>query len=132
MSPGDSCRGRLRHRSWPVSNIGLPVNWIATDIFDEGWDSRRTLGCHSGRGYRATVQERGSDVRRLVPEVKMSGTPNDFGYRHQFGHIMLSYPCKVPGPIGVNTEVKCRHCDDTRQYLSMACFLAPALCFRLR
>src|ERR1700733_16226764 len=40
----------------------------------EGWNSRRTLGCHSGRGYRATVQERESDVRRLVPEVNTGGT----------------------------------------------------------
>ena len=57
------------------SNIGLPVNWIAADIVRlkagilvEHWD------CHSGRGYRATVQERESDVRRLIPEVNTTGT----------------------------------------------------------
>jgi hypothetical protein len=57
------------------SNIGLPVNWIAADVarLKDGI-LVETLGRHSGRGYRATVQERESDVRRRVPEVNTSGT----------------------------------------------------------
>jgi hypothetical protein len=34
----------------------------------------------------------------------------------------------VPGeiePVEHNPVVKCQHCDDTRQYLTSACFLAP-------
>ena len=39
------------------SNIGLPVNWIAADVVRlKGGNFRRALGCHSGRGYRTTVQ----------------------------------------------------------------------------
>jgi hypothetical protein len=36
--------------------------------------------------------------------------------------------CKVPGeidPVDPNPVVKCQHCEDTRQYLTSACFLAP-------
>ncbi len=62
------------------SNLGLPVNWIAADVvrLRDGI----LVGCHSGRSYRATVQERESDVRPLIPEVKTSRTslsPSFFG-----------------------------------------------------
>lgn len=59
------------HRSWSVLQ-----HRTASELHRsgrpslEGWDFRRTPGCHSGRGYKATVQERESDVRRLVPEVQ--------------------------------------------------------------
>ncbi len=44
------------------------------------------------------------------------------------GKVTLARPCRVPGeiaPIEHNPVVKCQHCDDTRQYLTNACFLAP-------
>jgi hypothetical protein len=40
----------------------------------------------------------------------------------------LSRACNVPGPIDLiehNPVIKCQHCDDVRQYLNSACFLAP-------
>src|SRR5258708_4786843 len=66
---------QLRHRSWPVLQHRTAGELDRSGRRSlEGWNSRRTLGCHSGRGYRATVQERESDVRRLIPEVNSSGT----------------------------------------------------------
>jgi len=44
------------------------------------------------------------------------------------GKVTLARPCRVPGeiePIEHNPVIKCQHCDDTRQYLTNACFLAP-------
>jgi hypothetical protein len=44
------------------------------------------------------------------------------------GKVMLARPCRVPGeiePIEPNPVIKCQHCEDTRQYLTSACFLAP-------
>ncbi len=44
------------------------------------------------------------------------------------GKVTFARACKVPGPIDAiehNPVVKCTHCDDTRQYLSKDCFLAP-------
>ena len=44
------------------------------------------------------------------------------------GKVTLARPCRVPGeiePVEPNPVVKCRHCEDTRQYLTSACFLAP-------
>lgn len=42
--------------------------------------------------------------------------------------ITLARPCKVPGEINAvehNPVVQCRHCKDSRQYLTSECFLAP-------
>jgi hypothetical protein len=42
--------------------------------------------------------------------------------------VTLARPCNVPGeikPIEHNPVIKCQHCDDTRQYLTNSCFLAP-------
>jgi hypothetical protein len=44
------------------------------------------------------------------------------------GKVTLARPCRVPGqiePVERNPVVKCQHCEDTRQYLSSDCFLAP-------
>jgi hypothetical protein len=44
------------------------------------------------------------------------------------GKVTLGRPCKVPGdidPLEHNPVIKCQHCEDTRQYLTNACFLAP-------
>ena len=44
------------------------------------------------------------------------------------GRVTLARPCRVPGqiePIEPNPVIKCHHCEDTRQYLTSACFLAP-------
>jgi hypothetical protein len=44
------------------------------------------------------------------------------------GKVTLARPCRVPGeiePIEQNPVVKCQLCEDTRQYLTSACFLAP-------
>jgi hypothetical protein len=44
------------------------------------------------------------------------------------GKVTLARPCQVPGeidPVQPNPVVKCQHCEDTRQYLTSACFLAP-------
>jgi hypothetical protein len=44
------------------------------------------------------------------------------------GKVTLARPCRVPGeiePVEQNPVVKCQHCEDTRQYLSSDCFLAP-------
>jgi hypothetical protein len=44
------------------------------------------------------------------------------------GKVTLARPCRVPGeiePVEHNPVIKCQHCDDTRQYLTNACFLAP-------
>jgi hypothetical protein len=44
------------------------------------------------------------------------------------GKVTLARPCRVPGeiePIEPNPVIKCHHCEDTRQYLTSACFLAP-------
>jgi hypothetical protein len=44
------------------------------------------------------------------------------------GRVTLARPCTVPGriePIEPNPTVKCQHCEDTRQYLTSECFLAP-------
>ena len=41
--------------------------------------------------------------------------------------VTLARPCNVPGeikPVEHNPVVKCQHCEDTRQYLTSACFLA--------
>ena len=60
---------------------------------------------------------------------------NDRGpYRHWHtvcaacGKVTLALPCRVPGaiePIEHNPVVKCQHWEDTRQYLTTDCFLAP-------
>jgi hypothetical protein len=83
MSPGYSCRRRLCHRSWSV------LQHRTAGELDRrghrsigGWDSRRTLGCHSGRSYRAAVQERESDVRRLIPEVNASRASLNVPLKH--------------------------------------------------
>src|ERR1700761_1069121 len=34
-------------------------------------------------------------------------------------------PCREIEPIEHNPVIKCQHCDDTRQYLTKDCFLAP-------
>jgi hypothetical protein len=44
------------------------------------------------------------------------------------GKVTLARPCSVPGEIKAvehNPVVKCQHCEDTRQYLTTDCFLAP-------
>jgi hypothetical protein len=44
------------------------------------------------------------------------------------GKVTLARPCRVPGeiePVEPNPVVKCQRCEDTRQYLTSACFLAP-------
>jgi hypothetical protein len=44
------------------------------------------------------------------------------------GKVTMARPCRVPGeiePVEHNPVIKCQHCDDTRQYLTSACFLAP-------
>jgi hypothetical protein len=44
------------------------------------------------------------------------------------GKATLARPCSVPGEIKAvehNPVVKCQHCEDTRQYLTTDCFLAP-------
>jgi hypothetical protein len=44
------------------------------------------------------------------------------------GKVTMARPCKVPGeidPIEHNPVIKCQHCEDTRQYLTGDCFLAP-------
>jgi hypothetical protein len=44
------------------------------------------------------------------------------------GKVTLARPCSVPGeiePVEHNPVVKCQHCDDTPQYLTKDCFLAP-------
>jgi hypothetical protein len=44
------------------------------------------------------------------------------------GKVTLARPCSVPGeikPAEHNPVVKCQHCEDTRQYLTKDCFLAP-------
>jgi hypothetical protein len=44
------------------------------------------------------------------------------------GKVTLARPYSVPGEIkavGHNPVVKCQHCEDTRQYLTTDCFLAP-------
>jgi hypothetical protein len=55
-------------------------------------------------------------------------------YRHRHtvcaacGKVTLAHPCSVPGEIKAvehNPVVKCQHCEDTRQYLTTDCFLAP-------
>ena len=55
------------------SGFGLPVNWIAADIIRvERRNPGRALGCHSGRGYPGTVQERKPNVWRLVPRPRIT------------------------------------------------------------
>jgi hypothetical protein len=44
------------------------------------------------------------------------------------GKVTLARSCRVPGeidPVEPNPVVKCQHCEDTRQYLTSGCFLAP-------
>ena len=44
------------------------------------------------------------------------------------GKVTLARPCSVPGKIKAvehNPVVKCQHREDTRQYLTKDCFLAP-------
>jgi hypothetical protein len=44
------------------------------------------------------------------------------------GKVTLARPCRIPGeiePIEHNPVIKCQNCDDTRQYLTKECFLAP-------
>jgi hypothetical protein len=44
------------------------------------------------------------------------------------GKVTLARPCRVPGEIEAvehNPVIRCQHCEDTRQYLTTACFLAP-------
>jgi hypothetical protein len=44
------------------------------------------------------------------------------------GKITLARPCaprREIEPIEHNAVVKCQHCQDTRQYLTKECFLAP-------
>jgi len=44
------------------------------------------------------------------------------------GKITLARPCtprRDIQPVEHNAVVKCQHCEDTRQYLSKECFLAP-------
>ena len=46
------------------------------------------------------------------------------------GKITLARPCaprQAIEPVEQNPVVKCQHCEDTRQYLSSACFLAPIM-----
>jgi hypothetical protein len=44
------------------------------------------------------------------------------------GKVTLARPCRIPGeiePIEHNPVIKCKHCEDTRQYLTKECLLAP-------
>ena len=44
------------------------------------------------------------------------------------GKVTLARACKMPGeidPIEHNPVIRCKHCEDTRQYLDKDCFLAP-------
>jgi hypothetical protein len=43
------------------------------------------------------------------------------------GKVTLARPCRMPGELSrLNiTVIKCQHCDDTHQYLTNGCFLAP-------
>jgi hypothetical protein len=44
------------------------------------------------------------------------------------GKLTLARPCRIPReiePIEHNPVIKCKHCEDTRQYLTKECFLAP-------
>jgi len=44
------------------------------------------------------------------------------------GKVTLARPCRIPGeiePLEHNPVIKCQHCEDTRQYLTKECFLAP-------
>ena len=44
------------------------------------------------------------------------------------GKITLARPCtprREIEPIEHNPVIKCQHCEDTRQYLTKECFLAP-------
>jgi hypothetical protein len=63
----------------------------------------------------------------------MEGNDNP-PYRHWHtvcgacGKITLARPCaprQAIEPIEENPVVRCQHCEDTRQYLSSDCFLAP-------
>ena len=65
------------------------------------------------------------------PPVETNDTPP---YKHWHvvcaacGKITLGRPCtprREIEPIEHNPVIKCQHCEDTRQYLTKECFLAP-------
>src|SRR5882757_3953422 len=65
------------------------------------------------------------------PPVETNDTPP---YKHWHvvcaacGKITLARSCtprREIEPVEHNPVIKCQHCEDTRQYLSTACFLAP-------
>ena len=66
--------------------------------------------------------------------AKMTDKNDTPPYRHWHtvcaacGKVTLARPCaprQAIEPVEQNPVVKCQHCEDTRQYLSSDCFLAP-------
>jgi hypothetical protein len=75
------------------------------------------MGCHA--------QSAGAKLMELNDKVP---------YRHwhtvcgKCGKVTLARPCaprQAIEPVEHNPIVKCQHCEDTRQYLTSECFLAP-------